>query len=48
MVLRAFPKPLDGLSVVGRTRPMESQGPEGEGHLGVQEANWLPEVQEDS
>lgn len=34
------------LELVGRARPVGPQGPEGEGRLGVQEANWLPGVQE--
>lgn len=32
--------------LVGRARPVGPQGPEGEARLGVQEANWLPGVQE--
>jgi hypothetical protein len=46
VVLGVSPERRDGLKVVGRARPVGPQGPEGEGRLGVQEANWLPGVQE--
>lgn len=36
----------DRLELLGRARPVGPRGPEGEGRLGVQEANWLPGVQE--
>ena len=45
-VLGAAPARRKRLELVGRARPVGPQGPEGEGRLGVQEANWLPGVQE--
>lgn len=46
VVLGAAPVRREGLELVGRARPVGPRGPEGEGRLGVQEANWLPGVQE--
>lgn len=46
VVLGAAPARRRRLEVVGRARPVGPRGPEGEGRLGVQEANWLPGVQE--
>lgn len=46
VVLGAAPARRERLELVGRARPVGPQGPEGEGRLGVQEANWLPGVQE--
>lgn len=45
-VLGAAPARQDTLELLGRARPVGPQGPDGEGRLGVQEANWLPGVQE--
>lgn len=46
VVLGEAPALRGRLELVGRARPVGPQGPEGEGRLGVQEANWLPGVQE--
>lgn len=46
VVLGEVPARRGRLELVGRARPVGPQGPEGEGRLGVQEANWLPGVQE--
>nr|XP_021491021.1 collagen alpha-1(II) chain [Meriones unguiculatus] len=46
VVLGASPESGDRLQLLGRARPVGPRGPEGEGRLGVQEANWLPGVQE--
>lgn len=46
VVLGASPASGDRLELLGRARPVGPRGPEGEGRLGVQEANWLPGVQE--
>lgn len=46
VVLGAPPARPEGLDPVGRARPVGPQGLAGEGRLGVQEANWLPGVQE--
>lgn len=46
VVLGEAPARRKRLEVVGRARPVGPRGPEGEGRLGVQEANWLPGVQE--
>lgn len=46
VVLGQAPTRRESLELVGRARPVGPQGPEGEGRLGVQEANWLPGVQE--
>lgn len=46
VVLGASPASGDRLELLGRARPVGPRGPEGEGRRGVQEANWLPGVQE--
>ena len=46
VVLGAVPARRKRLELLGRARPVGPRGPEGEGRLGVQEANWLPGVQE--
>ncbi|XP_026304220.1 glutenin, high molecular weight subunit DX5-like [Piliocolobus tephrosceles] len=46
VVLGAAPERRSRPELVGRARPVGPRGPAGEGRLGVQEANWLPGVQE--
>lgn len=46
VVLGAAPARRERRELLGRARPVGPRGPEGEGRLGVQEANWLPGVQE--